>query len=176
MITSQIETYLSTSQIQNRVKELGAEISSDYQNEEVVIIGVLNGSFIFCADLVRSITSPCQVDFLSASSYGEGTVSSGEVMIVKDIKIDIKDKHVIIVEDIIDSGLTLKVLLSKLKERNPKSLEIASFLSKPSRREHQIDVKYVGFEIDDKFVIGYGLDFAGKFRELPYVGIYHGDV
>lgn len=167
-----IDVYLSQEKIQARIKELGETINRDYAGKEIHIIGVLNGAFMFTADLVRHLTVPVTLEFMSASSYGDGTVSSGELQINLDIKKDIEGKEVIVVEDIIDTGLTLKVLKKNLLDRKPNSLKIASFLFKPARLEHPIDIDYLGFEIEDHFVIGYGLDYAGRYRELPYVGIY----
>lgn len=167
-----IDVYLSQEKIQARIKELGETINRDYAGKEVHIIGVLNGAFMFTADLVRHLTIPVTLEFMSASSYGDGTVSSGELQINLDIKKDIKGKEVIVVEDIVDTGLTLKVLKQNLLDRGPNSLKIASFLFKPARLVHPIDIDYLGFEIEDHFVIGYGLDYAGRYRELPYVGIY----
>jgi len=170
-----VEVYLSQEKIAERVAELGKIITSDFSGEEVVVVGVLNGSFMFTADLVREIKTSVTIEFISASSYGDGTISSGELKINLDLKKDIANKNVIIVEDIVDTGLTLTRLKEDFLKRGPKSLKVASLLFKPARLEHPIDIDYLGFEIEDKFVIGYGLDFAGKYRELPYVGIYSDD-
>lgn len=167
-----IEVYLSEEKIHNRIKELAQEINTEYAGKELHVIGVLNGAFMFTADLVRHLKIPVTLEFMSASSYGDGTVSSGELKINLDIKKDIEDKHVLIVEDIVDTGLTLTVLKKNLQERRPASLKLASFLFKPARLEHKVDIDYLAFEIEDHFVIGYGLDYAGRYRELPYVGIY----
>ena len=169
-----VNVYLSQDQIQQRVKELGAQISKDYANKEIVLVGVLNGSFIFLADLVREITVPASIEFISASSY-VGTESSGNLKINLDLKADIKDKHVLIVEDIVDTGLTISELKKDFLKRAPKSLKLVSLLFKPARLEHKVDIDYLAFEIEDNFVIGYGLDFDGRYRELPYIGIYSND-
>ncbi|EQC47171.1 hypoxanthine phosphoribosyltransferase [Bacteriovorax sp. Seq25_V] len=165
------KVFISQEQISNRVKELARTIDQDFSGEEIVVIGVLNGAFMFVADLIREIKSPIILDFIAASSY-EGTESTGNLKILKDIKVDIKDKNVILVEDIVDTGLTIKELQKDLKDRGPKSLKLCSLLHKPARTIHENKIDYLGFEIEDKFVIGYGLDFDGKYRELPYIGVY----
>lgn len=170
-----IEVYLSEEKIQTRIKEVAAEINKEFAGKELHVIGVLNGAFMFTADLVRQLNIPVTLEFMSASSYGDGTTSSGKLEINLDIKKDIKDKHVLIVEDIVDTGLTLSVLKENLQSRGPASLKLASFLFKPARLEHKVDIDYLCFEIEDHFVIGYGLDYAGRYRELPYVGIYSGE-
>ena len=167
-----IDVFISKEKIQERIKELADVISKDYNGEEVIVVGVLNGCFMFCADLLRELDLPVITEFMAASSYGEGTTTSGQVDILLDIKTDIKGKNVLFVEDIVDTGHTFKKILEMIKTRGPKSVKIASLLSKPARREHQIDIDYLAFEIEDKFVVGYGLDLAGKYRELPYIGIY----
>ncbi len=167
-----IDIYLSQEKIQSRILELAQEINKDYADKSLHIIGILNGAFMFTADLVRHLTMPVTLEFMSASSYGDGTVSTGELKINLDIKSDIRSKHVLIVEDIVDTGLTLTVLKKNLGNRKPASLKLASFLFKPARLEHKVDIDYLAFEIEDHFVIGYGLDYAGRYRELPYVGIY----
>ncbi|EPZ49833.1 hypoxanthine phosphoribosyltransferase [Bacteriovorax sp. BAL6_X] len=168
-----IETYFSEEKINERIKELAAKIDSDFQGEEVVVIGVLNGAFIFVADLIRQMNSPVYFDFIGASSY-KGTESTGKISITKDIKVDIKDKNVILVEDIVDTGLTISELTKMLKERGPKTIKLATLLHKKVKTQHNVEIDYLGFEIEDKFVIGYGLDFDGRYRELPYIGIYNG--
>ena len=167
-----IDVFISEEKIQERIKELAEVISKDYKGEEVIVVGVLNGCFMFCADLLRELDLPVITEFMAASSYGEGTTTSGQVDILLDIKTDIKGKNVLFVEDIVDTGHTFKKILEMIKTRGPKSVKIASLLSKPARREHEIDIDYLAFEIEDKFVVGYGLDLAGKYRELPYIGIY----
>jgi hypoxanthine phosphoribosyltransferase len=169
-----IDVYFSEEQIKNRVKELAQEITRDFAGEELVVIGVLNGAFMFCADLVRELDLPVNIEFMSASSY-VGTESSGEVTINLDLRNSIKDKNVLVVEDIVDTGLTMTQLLRNLEQRNPKKLKLATLLYKPARTEHKVDIDYLAFEIEDKFVIGYGLDFDGRYRELPYIGIYNND-
>ncbi|MDC0253836.1 hypoxanthine phosphoribosyltransferase [Bacteriovoracales bacterium] len=168
-----IDVFISEEKIQERIKELAEVISKDYKGEEVIVVGVLNGCFMFCADLLRELDLPVITEFMAASSYGEGTTTSGQVDILLDIKSDIKGKNVLFVEDIVDTGHTFKKILEMIKTRGPKSVKIASLLSKPARREHEIDIDYLAFEIEDKFVVGYGLDLAGKYRELPYIGIYN---
>ena len=170
-----IEVYISQEEISDKVNALAQKINHDFQGQEVHIICVLNGAFMFCADLVRKINVPVTLDFLKASSYGDSTVSSGEVEIFYDIQGDVKNKNVIVVEDIVDTGLTLSKVLENLKTRDPKSLKLASLLFKPARLRHPVEIDYLAFEIEDRFVIGYGLDFAGKYRELPYIGVYHED-
>lgn len=157
--------------IRNRVSELGKEITFDYEGCEPVFVGVLKGCFVFMADLLRSIDLHCTMDFMSVSSYGDGTSSTGAVIITKDLSKNIEDKDVIIVEDILDSGMTLSYLSNYLRGRNPKSIKIVTLLDKPSRRRANINADYVGFEVPDAFVVGYGLDFAEKYRSLPYIGI-----
>lgn len=166
---------ISTASIQSRVKELAEQITKDFAGEEVVVVGVLKGSFIFCADLIREMKLPVILDFISVSSY-EGTESTGELKVNLDIKTNIEGKNVILVEDIIDTGLTISSLVETFKKSSPKSLKVASLLYKPARLKHEVDIDYLAFEIEDHFVIGYGLDFNGLYRELPYVGIYDGEV
>ena len=156
-----------------RVAELGAEVSADYQGRDLLLIGVLKGAIFFMADLMRHITVPCEVDFMAISSYGDSTDSSGIVRILKDLDINIEGRDVLVVEDIIDSGLTLSYLVRNLEAREPASLEVCALLTKTARREIEVDVRYLGFEIPNKFVIGYGLDFAERYRNLPYVGVLH---
>lgn len=167
-----VEVYISEEKIAKRIDELAAQINQDYKGEELYVIGVLNGAFMFCADLIRKINVPVTLDFMSASSYGDGTTSSGNVKINLDIKKEIKGQNVLIVEDIVDTGLTLSALRKEIESRGPKSLKLASLLFKPARLEHKVPIDYLAFEIEDNFVIGYGLDYAGRYRELPYIGIY----
>lgn len=157
-------------QIANRVKELGDEIYQDYHGEPVLVIGVLKGAAIFMADLVRAIPSHVEIDFMAVSSYGNNAKTSGVVRIIKDLDAQIANRHVIIAEDVLDSGLTLKYLLRNLATRNPKSLEVCCLLRKPQPEDALIRCKYVGFECPDEFVVGYGLDYAEQYRNLPYVG------
>ncbi len=165
------EILIDEDRLQTRVKELGADITTDYQGRELLLVGVLKGAVFFMADLMRSITVPCEIDFMAISSYGDSTDSSGVVRILKDLDINIEGRDVLVVEDIIDSGLTLSYLMRNLEAREPASLEICALLTKPERREIEVPVRYVGFEIPNRFVIGYGLDFAERYRNLPYVGV-----
>ena len=158
-------------QISEKVKELGKQIEKDYKGEEVLLVGILKGANVFLCDLIRQIDLDVKIDFMSVSSYGSGTESSGTVKILKDLDADIYNRNVIIVEDIIDSGRTLSNLLKELKVREPKSLKLCTLLNKPSRRVVDVDVEYIGFEIEDKFIVGYGIDYAEKYRNLPYIGI-----
>lgn len=163
---------ISETDIKARIKELGKEIEEHYadSDKELVLVGLLRGSIIFMADLCRCIDVPHELDFMTASSYGAGTVSAGDVKILKDLDGDIAGKNVLIVEDIIDSGRTLSKVVEILKLRNPNSIEICTLVSKPSRREIDIAVRFLGFEVDDIFIVGYGLDFDQKYRHLPYIG------
>jgi hypoxanthine phosphoribosyltransferase len=170
------EVLIDEERLQARIRELGAEISSDYAGRELLLVGVLKGAVFFMADLMRSITVPCEIDFMAISSYGASTDSSGVVRILKDLDINIEHRHVVVVEDIVDSGLTLSYLVRNLESRSPASLEVCALLTKPGRREIEVDLGYVGFEIPNKFVIGYGLDFAERYRNLPYVGVLHEDL
>jgi hypoxanthine phosphoribosyltransferase len=167
------EILIEEERLQSRIRELGAELSMDYAGRELLLVGVLKGAVFFMADLMRSLTVPCEIDFMAISSYGASTDSSGVVRILKDLDINIEGRHVLVVEDIIDSGLTLSYLLRNLESREPASLEICALLTKPTRREIDVPVRYVGFEIPNKFVIGYGLDYAERYRNLPYVGVLH---
>ena len=155
--------------IQKKVRELAKKISEDYNGEELVLIGVLKGGFVFLADLAREITIPVAIDFISVSSYGSSSKSSGVVRILKDIDIDIFNKHLLLVEDLIDTGLTLSHLKELFRTRNPKSIKVCTILDKPSKRLIDLPVEYPGIEIPDKFVVGYGLDYAEKYRNLPEV-------
>ncbi|MCF0154983.1 MAG: hypoxanthine phosphoribosyltransferase [Veillonella sp.] len=172
------EVLLTEEQIRDRVNELGAEIAKDYAGEDVVLVGVLKGAVIFYADLARAIGEDVNVslDFMSCSSYGEGTTSSGVVRILKDLDKPVEGKHVIVVEDIVDTGNTLSYLLENLKSRGAKSVRLATLLNKPDRRVKDVAVDYVGFVIPDEFVIGYGLDYAEKYRQLKYIGILKEEV
>lgn len=152
-----------------KVNELGAQITADYEGKDLLVIGVLKGANIFLGDLVRKIDLPVQIDFIAASSYGSSTESSGVVRILKDLDYSIEGKHVIIVEDIIDTGLTLHYLLDNFNSRNPASLSVCTLLDKPERRKVKIDVAYKGFDIPDEFIVGYGIDYAEKYRNLPYI-------
>lgn len=162
---------LSEEEIAAKVRELGAKISEDYTGRDPIIISVLKGSFIFMADLVRAIDVPCTVDFMSVSSYGSGTKSSGEVRIVKDFDNSIEGRHVIVVEDILDSGRTLSYLMKTLKARGAASIALCTFLDKPERRVVPVEAAYSGFRVPDAFIVGYGLDYDQQYRNLPYVGV-----
>ena len=161
----------SRQEIENRVRELAKTISSDYQGRELVIVGVLKGAFIFMADLIRFLEVPCKVDFVRAASYGSGSVSSGEVVMTKDLELDIAGKDVLLVEDIIDTGTTLHFLAARLNKRNPNSLRVCAFIDKKLRRLVDFEADYVGFSLDDGFLIGYGLDFNEMGRFLPDIYI-----
>ncbi len=163
------KTLLGAEVIQKRIKELGEAISRDYQGKDVFLIGVLKGAWVFLADLARHLTVPAAFDFMSVSSYGASTKTSGVVQIIKDLEESIEGRHVLVVEDIVDTGLTLSYLVSMLKTRHPASLKVCVLLDKPSRRVTQVTLDYVGFEIPDAFVVGYGLDYAGRYRNVPYV-------
>ena len=165
------EILFSEEQLKTRVAEIAREIERDYQGKEVMLISVLRGSFIFMADLCRAIDLPCTLDFMSVSSYGSGTTSSGQVQITKDLSEDITGRHIIVVEDILDSGNTLSYLLNILEHRHPASIRLCTLLDKPDRRVKPVEVHYSGFTIPDAFVVGYGLDYAEKYRNLPYIGI-----
>jgi hypoxanthine phosphoribosyltransferase len=165
------EVLVSREDLQRRVKELGAEISRDYEGRDLVMIGVLKGAVLFIADLMRHLTVPCEVDFMAVSSYGSSTDSSGVVRILKDLEAPIEGRDVLIVEDIIDSGLTLQYLMRNLKARSPRSLEVCALLTKPERRRVDLPTRYVGFEIPNRFAIGYGLDHSQKYRNLDYVAV-----
>jgi len=167
---------LSEEQIAERIAQLGAEISGDYAGESVLLVAVLRGAALFVADLARSITTPVELDFMAVSSYGSSTKSSGVVRIIKDLDETIEDRNVLVVEDILDTGLTLKYLLKNLASRKPRSLEVVTLLNKTGKQRVPIDCRYVGFEIPDEFVIGYGLDFAERYRNLPYIGVLRPEV
>jgi hypoxanthine phosphoribosyltransferase len=170
------EVLIEEDALARRITELADEVSSDYVERDLLLIGVLKGAVFFMADLMRQITVPCEVDFMAISSYGGSTDSSGVVRILKDLDINIRDRDVLVVEDIIDSGLTLQYLMRNLRSREPASLEVCALMTKPARREIEIPVRYVGFEIPNRFVIGYGLDFAERYRNLPYVAVLHSDL
>lgn len=163
---------ISSDEIQAKVKELGAQIDAHYaqSNKELVLVGLLRGSVLFMADLCRAIQKPHELDFMTASSYGSGTVSTRDVKILKDLDGQINGKDVLVVEDIIDSGNTLSKVVEMLKTRNPNSIELCTLVSKPSRREIDLEVKFLGFEVEDRFIVGYGLDYDQKYRHLPYIG------
>src|SRR5215211_3257045 len=165
------EILIDEDTLQTRIGELGAEITADYAGRDLLLVGVLKGAVFFMADLMRSIEVHCEVDFMAISSYGASTDSSGVVRILKDLDTAIEGRHVLVVEDIIDSGLTLSYLMRNLRARNPATLEVCALLTKPERREIDVPVRYIGFEIPNRFVVGYGLDFAERYRNLRYVGV-----
>lgn len=167
---------LTEEQIRTRVAELGEQITQDYQGRAPVVISILRGSYIFMADLTRHIDLPCTVDFMAVSSYGSGTSSSGQVSILKDLSESVEGRDVLVVEDILDSGNTLSYLLELLKARHVSSVRLCTLLDKPSRRTRPIHADYVGFTVDDLFVVGYGLDYAEYYRNLPYIGILKAEV
>lgn len=171
-----LKVLFTDEELRARIAQVGAQITRDYQGKEPVLVSVLRGSYIFMADLTRSIDVPCTVDFMSVSSYGAGTASSGQVKILKDLSESIEGKDLIIVEDILDSGNTLYYLRDVLEARKPKSVSICTLLDKPERRVKDIKPDYVGFQIPDAFVVGYGLDYAERYRNLPYIGILKPEV
>lgn len=172
MIHPDIESVIiSEEQIKERVAELGREISRDYEGRSVLLVAVLRGAVLFIADLSRAVSVPVELDFMAVSSYGSSTKSSGVVRILKDLDEQIEGRHVIVVEDILDTGLTLKYLLKNLASRKPASLEIVTLLSKEGKQRVPISCKYIGFTVPDAFVVGYGLDFAERYRNLPYIGV-----
>lgn len=172
------ESLLTEKQIAQRVAELGRQISDDYKGKDLVLVGILKGAFVFLADLVRSISIPVRIDFVSISSYGTSTQSSGVVRIIKDLDEPVENKHVLVVEDIVDTGWTLKLsyLMESLRAKKASSVRVCTLLDKPSRREADVQLDYVGFVIPRKFVVGYGLDFRGLFRNLPFIGALEGEI
>ena len=171
-MTVEMSVMISAEEIQAKVKQLGEQINAHYanSNKDLVLIGLLRGSFIFMADLCRAIAKPHELDFMTVSSYGASTVSSRDVRILKDIDGEISGKDILVVEDIIDSGNTLSKVLEILQTREPNSIELCTLVSKPSRREIELEVKFLGFEVEDRFIVGYGLDYDQKYRHLPFIG------
>ena len=165
------EILVQPDQLKHRVRELGEQISRDYEDKDLLLVGVLKGAVFFLSDLMRHITEPCEVDFMAVASYGSSTDSSGVVRILKDLDDSIEGRDVLIVEDIVDSGLTLQYLMRNLGSRNPRTLEVCALLTKPERRKVDLPTRYVGFEIPNKFAIGYGLDHGQRYRQLPYVAV-----
>ena len=163
------EILVQPDDLARRVRELGSQITADYQGRDLLLVGVLKGAVFFLSDLMRHITVACEVDFMAVASYGSSTDSSGVVRILKDLDAPIEGRHVLIVEDIVDSGLTLQYLLRNLGARNPESIEVCALLTKPERRKVELEPRYVGFEIPNRFVIGYGLDHDERYRNLPFV-------
>ena len=176
MIKDIEKVLLTEEQIVKRVKEIGNEISNDYKGKDLLIVGILKGSVMFASELIKNVTVPTEIDFMAVSSYGNSSETTGVVRILKDLDHSIEGKDIIIVEDIIDSGITLDYLLKYLKARKANSIEIVTLLTKPARRKVDIYVKYCGFEVPDEFLVGYGLDYAEKYRNLPYVGILKKEV
>ena len=170
-LAQDLETMFSAEQIAKRVRELGVQIERDYAGKELVLLGVLKGSYIFISDLARAIDLPLSVDFIGLSSYGEATESSGVVKITSDLAKPIEKKHVLIVEDIVDTGLTMRYLLDNLATRRPASVKLCTLLYKPSRARTRIPIDYLGFQIEDRFVVGYGLDAADMYRNVPFIGV-----
>lgn len=166
-----LRVILTEEEVRTRVAELGAEIGRDYGDEPVLLVAVLRGAALFVADLAREMTCPVELDFMAVSSYGSATKSSGVVRILKDLDETIEDRNVLVVEDILDTGLTLKYLLKNLASRKPKSLEVITLMSKKDKQRVPIDCRYVGFDVPDEFVVGYGLDYCERYRNLPYVGV-----
>lgn len=167
---------ISEEEIQNKVAEMGAEISEDYKDKNLLVISVLKGASVFMSDIIRKITLPIQIDFMAASSYGSSTSTSGSVKILKDLDIDVTGFDILIVEDILDSGITLSNLIKVLEARHAKSVNVCTLLSKPSRRRVEVPVAYEGFKVPDEFVVGYGLDYCEKYRNLPFIGILKEEV
>lgn len=165
------ETLISEEEIIQRIDALGKAITQNFEGQDLVVICVLKGAFMFCSDLIKRINVPLKLEFISLSSYGDNTQGSGSVRLEMDITANIEGKNVLIVEDIVDSGLTIKTLMEIMAVRKPKEVRLASLLFKPSKLKHPVKIDYLGFEIEDKFVIGYGLDYAGRYRELPYIGV-----
>ena len=170
------EVLYSREELSAKIAELGAAITKDYQGKDLLLVSILKGSVMVMADLMRAIDLPLQIDFMNVSSYGAGTETKGSVKILKDLDVDIKGKDLLIVEDILDSGVTLHNLMNLLRQREPKSIEICTLFSKPSRRQVEVYVKYMGYEIPDAFIVGYGLDYDERFRNLPYVGVLKEEV
>lgn len=166
----------SPEDIAKRVKELGSQISKEYKDKEIILVCILKGSYVFTADLSREIDVPCSVEFMQVSSYADSTVTSGSLRIIKDINVPVDGKHLIIIEDIIDTGITLNNLKKMLSTRNPASLKLCAFLDKPSRRKTDIEADYVGYTVEDNFLVGYGLDYAQKYRNLPFVAILNEEI
>ncbi len=176
MINDVERVLLSAEDLSSRIAEIGAKITEDYAGKEILMIGVLRGAVIFMADLARTIKVPVAIDFMAVSSYGAAMNSSGVVRIMKDLDENIEGKHILVVEDIIDSGLTLNYLLDNLKSRKPASIKLCTLLNKPERRKVKVTIDYNGFDVPDYFVVGYGLDYAEKYRNLPFIGILKPEV
>lgn len=176
MLNDMEKVLLSAEEIQEKVKELGAQISKDYEGKNLMLISILKGSIVFMSDLMRAITIHCKIDFMAVSSYGSSTKTSGVVRILKDLDIPLENYDVLIVEDILDSGMTLDYITKILNERHPKSIKICTLLDKPSRRKIDIKADYVGFLVPDEFVVGYGLDYDERYRNVPFVGVLRPEI
>lgn len=176
MLNDMEKVLLSAEEIQEKVKELGAQISKDYEGKNLLLISILKGSIVFMSDLMRAITIHCKIDFMAVSSYGSSTKTSGVVRILKDLDIPLENYDVLIVEDILDSGMTLDYITKILNERHPKSIKICTLLDKPSRRKIDIKADYVGFLVPDEFVVGYGLDYDERYRNVPFVGVLRPEI
>ncbi len=166
-----LKVLITKEELEQKVKELGRQISRDYTGKNLLMVSVLKGSVVFMADLMRAVTIPCEIDFMSVASYGSGVKTSGVVKIIKDLDIDLKNRDLLLVEDILDSGMTLNYIKNMLEQRGTRSIRICTLLDKPERRQVDIKADYSGFSVPDEFVVGYGLDFAEKYRNLPYVGV-----
>jgi hypoxanthine phosphoribosyltransferase len=176
MIEDIKEILISEQKLAAKVKEMGARISRDYDGMNPILISILKGSIVFMSDLMRAVTIPCEIDFMAVSSYNKGTKNSGVVRILKDLERDIAGRHILIVEDILDSGLTLSYLLEMLNSRDAASIKICTLLDKPARHRIEIRPEYLGFTIPDEFVVGYGLDYAEKYRNLPFIGVLRDEI
>lgn len=170
MSKEQIKILFSEEELKNKIENLGKKITKDYKGEELVVVGILKGAFMFMSDLVKKIDLPITIDFISVSSYGNSTESSGVVRILKDLDHSIEGKNVLLIEDIVDTGLTLNYLLESLNNKGAKSVKVCTLLDKPDRRKVNVNIDYLGFEVDDVFIVGYGIDYAQKYRNLPYIG------
>lgn len=170
------EILFSEEVLNKKIKELASEISKDYEGKNLVVVGILKGSVLFAAELIKNISVKCEIDFMAVSSYGSSTETSGVVRILKDLDSSIEGKDILLVEDIVDTGITLSYLLKYLQARKANSIEIVSLLNKPVRRKTDLDVKYIGFEVPDGFIVGYGIDYAEKYRNLPFIGILKPEV
>lgn len=170
------EILFSEEALSEKIKEIAGRINKDYNGKDLLIVGILKGSVVFAAELIKNISIPCEIDFMAVSSYGNSTESSGVVRILKDLDHSIEGKDILLVEDIVDSGVTLGYLLKYLKARKANSIEIVSLLNKSARRKIELDVKYIGFEVPDEFIVGYGIDYAEKYRNLPFIGILKPEV
>ena len=170
------EILFSEEVLTKRIKELASEVNRDYKGKDLVVVGILKGSVIFAAELIKNISIPCEIDFMAVSSYGSSTETSGVVRILKDLDNNIEGKDILVVEDIVDTGVTLTYLLKYLQARKANSIEIISLLNKEARRTSNLEVKYIGFEVPDGFIVGYGIDYAEKYRNLPFIGILKSEV